>query len=90
LIRRLIDAFQPTAGAVAVIPSYNGQRGNPVVWARRFFPDLLRLEGDAGARALLRSFSEGVVEVPVDKVAVTFDVDTPDDLAALNAQARPA
>jgi molybdenum cofactor cytidylyltransferase len=90
LIRRLIDAFQPTAGAVAVIPSYNGQRGNPVVWARRFFPDLLRLEGDAGARALLRSFSEGVVEVPVDKVAVTFDVDTPDDLSALNAQARPA
>jgi molybdenum cofactor cytidylyltransferase len=90
LIRRLIDAFQPTAGAVAVIPSYNGQRGNPVVWARRFFPDLLRLEGDAGARALLRSFSEGVVEVAVDKVAVTVDVDTPDDLAALNAQARPA
>lgn len=90
LIRRLIDAFQPTAGAVAVIPSYNGQRGNPVVWARRFFPDLLRLEGDAGARALLRSFSEGVVEVAVDKVAVTVDVDTPDDLSALNAQPRPA
>lgn len=89
VIRRLVDAFQPTAGAVAVMPSYDGQRGNPIVWARRFFPDLLRLDGDTGARALLRSFAEGVVEVPVDAKTVTFDVDTPEDLAALSAQKRP-
>ena len=88
-IDKLISAFEPSAGALAVMPTIGGERGNPIVWARRFFPDLLRLEGDAGARSLLRAHADGVVEVPVHSEAVVFDVDTPDALAALRAMPRP-
>ena len=50
LIDRLIGAFDPAHGALIVIPVIAGKRGNPVVWSRRFFPELMALEGDVGAR----------------------------------------
>ena len=41
LIDRLIAAFDPERGALIVVPSIDGRRGNPVVWSRRFFHDLM-------------------------------------------------
>jgi molybdenum cofactor cytidylyltransferase len=38
LIDKLVAAFDPERGALVVIPTIDGKRGNPVVWARRFFP----------------------------------------------------
>ena len=43
-----------------------GKRGNPVVWSRRFFHDLMTVEGDIGARYLIGRYAEAVAEVPVD------------------------
>ena len=83
LIDRLIEAFDPSSGALIVLPSHEGRRGNPVLWARRFFEDLKALEGDTGARQILARHGDGVVEVPVDDSAASFDVDTPEALAEL-------
>jgi molybdenum cofactor cytidylyltransferase len=55
-----------------------------VLWARRFFPDLLKVEGDVGARHLIGGYAEAVAEVPVDAAALT-DVDTPEALVAVRA-----
>src|SRR5215469_6603051 len=41
LIDRLIAAFDPDRGALIVMPSVEGRRGNPVLWSRRFFPELM-------------------------------------------------
>ena len=59
LIDKLIGAFDPERGALVVVPTIDGQRGNPVVWARRFFPELMALEGDVGARHLIAPLSRG-------------------------------
>src|SRR5689334_2527231 len=40
LINALVEAFDPAKGALAVVPTIDGNRGNPVLWSRRFFPDL--------------------------------------------------
>jgi molybdenum cofactor cytidylyltransferase len=85
LIDRLLGAFDPERGALVVVPTVAGKRGNPVVWSRRFFPELAALEGDVGARRLLASYPEAVVEVPVSGNAALIDVDTPDALAAVRA-----
>src|SRR5215470_12938319 len=85
LIDRLIGAFDPERGALVVVPTISGKRGNPVVWSRRFFPDLTALEGDVGARHLIASYQEAVVEVPAGNAALV-DVDTPDALDALKAE----
>jgi molybdenum cofactor cytidylyltransferase len=85
LIDRLIAAFDPERGALVAIPTIAGKRGNPVLWSRRFFPDLLGVEGDVGARHLIGGYGEAVVEVPLDDAAALTDVDTPEALIALRA-----
>jgi len=82
LIDRLVGAFAPARGALAVVPTVNGQRGNPVVWARRFFPELMSISGDIGARELIARYGEAVLEVAMDGSATAIDVDTPEALAA--------
>jgi molybdenum cofactor cytidylyltransferase len=85
LIDRLIGAFDPERGALVVMPTIEGKRGNPVLWARRFFPDLMKIDGDVGARHLISAYSEAVTEVPVEDDAALIDVDTPEALIAVRA-----
>jgi molybdenum cofactor cytidylyltransferase len=86
LIDRLIAAFDPDRGALVVVPTFQGKRGNPVLWARRFFPDLMAIEGDVGARHLIGRYGEAAVEVPVDGKAAFVDIDTPQALVDLKAE----
>jgi molybdenum cofactor cytidylyltransferase len=86
LINRLIDAFDPEQGALGVVPSINGKRGNPVLWSRRFFPDLMAIEGDVGARRLIGRYGEAVIEVPMTGKAAFTDIDTQEALAGLKAE----
>ncbi|HKS87406.1 MAG TPA: molybdopterin-binding/glycosyltransferase family 2 protein [Pseudolabrys sp.] len=90
LINRLIAAFDPERGALVVVPSIDGRRGNPVVWSRRFFHDLMAIQGDIGARHLIGNYSEAVVEVPVAGDAALTDVDTPESLSAVKAEIERA
>jgi molybdenum cofactor cytidylyltransferase len=83
LIDRLATAIDPARGALIAVPTRNGKRGNPVVWSRRLFDDLARLEGDVGARHLIGLYADAVVEVPVEDESVFADVDTPEALALL-------
>jgi molybdenum cofactor cytidylyltransferase len=85
LVDRLIAAFDPERGALVAIPTIAGKRGNPVLWSRRFFPDLMAVEGDVGARHLIGGYGEAVVEVPVEDAAALTDVDTPEALTAVRA-----
>ena len=85
LIDRLIAAFDPERGALVVIPTIDGKRGNPVLWARRFFPDLLAVEGDIGARHLIAGYAEAVAEVAIEDAAALTDIDTPEALIAVRA-----
>jgi molybdenum cofactor cytidylyltransferase len=90
LIDRMLGAFDPEKGALIVVPTADGKRGNPVLWSRRFFPELGALEGDVGARTLLAAYPEAVVDVAVTGEGAFLDVDTPDALAAVRAEMATA
>ena len=90
LINRLIAAFDPERGALVVVPSIGGRRGNPVVWSRRFFHDLMAIQGDVGARHLIGNYAEAVVEVLVAGEGALTDVDTPESLLAVKAEIERA
>lgn len=86
---RLIEAYDPDEGRTIVVPTSKGRVGNPVLWDRRFFPDILALSGDVGARALLQRHAESVTEVELGDDAVLRDFDTAESLAELPAHLRP-
>ncbi len=82
LIDRLIEAFTPERGNLIAVPVSDNRRGNPVLWSRRFFNELMTLDGDIGARHLIARHSEAVAEVPVDGHGAFLDIDTPQALEA--------
>lgn len=82
-IDKLIGAFDPEEGRSIIVPTLKGKRGNPVLWAKRFFPQMLSVEGDVGARHLIGENMNLVYEVEVDDEAVLTDIDKPEDLAAV-------
>lgn len=82
VLDRLIDGFDPEPGRDIVVPTYQGVRGNPVLFGARFFPALRALAGDVGARALLAEHAAAVHEVAVADDGVLRDFDTPEALAA--------
>lgn len=84
---RLTEAFAP--GAI-VVPVHEGRQGNPVLWPRTFFSELLELEGDAGAKRLIAAHRDEVREVEMGTPAIFADVDTAEELRRLRAQSRPA
>ena len=85
LIDQLVEAFGPETGALAVVPVRDGHRGNPVLVSRPLFAEVRKLTGDVGARGLLGTYGEGVVELPVSDDAAFLDVDTPEALQAVRA-----
>jgi molybdenum cofactor cytidylyltransferase len=82
LIDRLINAFAPDRGHLITVPVAEGRRGNPVLWSRRFFKELMTLDGDIGARHLIAKHAEAVAEVPVEGEDAFLDIDTPQALEA--------
>jgi len=82
LIDRLIEAFAPDRGNLIAVPVSDNRRGNPVLWSRRFFRELMTLDGDIGARHLIAKHSEAVAEVPVEGHGAFLDIDTPQALEA--------
>jgi molybdenum cofactor cytidylyltransferase len=82
--RRLARSYD--SGARLAVATYAGARANPVLVARDHWDEALELDGDEGARVLMRRHP--VVEVPCDGTGEPTDVDTPNDLAALEARWR--
>ena len=79
----LISAFAPKEGRAIAVPVHNGKRGNPVLFGRSLFAEMLEAEGDTGARHLIGQHAEEVAEVDLGTAAIFVDVDTPEALARL-------
>lgn len=81
-IDRLIAAFDPRQPKI-IVPVKDGRRGNPVLWPCAFFDEMRQVDGDVGARDLLRRHADQIVSVEFDDEAIFSDVDTPIALAEL-------
>jgi molybdenum cofactor cytidylyltransferase len=86
LIDKLIAAFDPAEERAICVATRHGRRGNPVLWARRFFPEIAGLEGDVGAKALMVAYDELVCEVEAADDSPLVDIDTPEALDAYRAR----
>jgi molybdenum cofactor cytidylyltransferase len=79
-LNQLISAFSPVDGRAICVPTVHGKRGNPVLFARRFFEEMEMVSGDVGARHLIGESTELVCEVEMSGDGVLLDIDTPQAL----------
>jgi len=81
-INRLIEAYDPVKEHSICVPTFEGKFGNPVLWDKRYFQEMMEVQGDVGAKHLIGDYQQFVVEVEMD-VSVIQDVDTPQEYAQL-------
>ena len=75
VIDKLVRAYHKLK-APLFIPVYQGRRGNPVLIDRKLFPELMRLQGDTGARVLFQAYADSIHEVLVSEKGILQDIDT--------------
>ncbi len=85
-IDQLISSFDPHGPFSICVPVHERKRGHPVLWSARHFPEMARLEGDVGARALLETHADAVLAVPMEDPAIHLDVDTTQMLEAVRTK----
>jgi molybdenum cofactor cytidylyltransferase len=80
IIRQLIDAFRRAQpGKNIVAPSFQGRRGHPVLFGRKYLEELRGSTGEVGGREILARHPEDILLLEMDTDAVLIDLDTPED-----------
>ena len=81
LINQLIENYNPSDNKSIIIPTYKNKKGNPILIDREFFPDILSIKGDKGAKDIIKFNKKYINEIPQKYSAIINDIDTKEDLA---------
>ena len=73
-------AAKMSTGASIVIPTYQNQRGHPVGFSAKFRDDLENLQGDEGARSIIKRYPNEITLLACDDAGILQDIDTVEDL----------
>ena len=80
ILNDMIDAFVAHPESRIVALAFNGSPRNPVLMSKEIFPELLSLEGDAGAREIVIRHSKETHLINIKESRIFFDIDTRSDL----------
>ena len=85
IVDGMINRYATSPATPIIVATAEGKRGNPVLWDKRFFAELRRLEGDVGARHIIAANPQQVSEYEIGSAA-RLDLDTPEALLAAGGQ----
>jgi molybdenum cofactor cytidylyltransferase len=80
IFNQLIQSYQETQ-KVIIASKYNETTGVPALFSNALFPELMQLEGDKGAKALIQKYIDTGLILLIPEAAI--DIDTPDDYKQL-------
>jgi len=83
LIDRLLTGFWESEKDICV-PVHMGRRGNPTLFSRRFYDQLLKVSGDTGAREIIQAHPKALLSVEIEDPLPFFDIDTETDMETLH------
>lgn len=78
-IQKLIAVFSESKHSICAL-SFQGQRGNPVLFPAAFFPALSQLTGDRGGGQIIRAHPEALALVECASARELMDIDRMEDL----------
>jgi molybdenum cofactor cytidylyltransferase len=78
IINKLIREFIDNNKGI-VFPTYQSNQGHPVIFATKYKAELLKLEGDVGAREIIKKHANDILEIAVNSESVYVDIDTVSD-----------
>jgi molybdenum cofactor cytidylyltransferase len=84
LINLLLQRYAVSEKPICV-PTHRGTRGNPTLFASRFYPEILKLAGDKGARDIIAAHPDQVLAVEIPDPLVFLDIDRREDIEKIAA-----
>ena len=82
-INCLLDKFG-SADKDICVPTFHGKRGNPSIFSQKFYKHIMEIKGDIGARQIVKTHPERVLEIEIKNPLFFLDVDTPADFEKIN------
>jgi molybdenum cofactor cytidylyltransferase len=80
VVNRMIQDFRAIYPRKNIFfPTYQGCRGNPVLFSTKYLGEARKIRGDGGGRQILAGHPEDSQAVEVDTRAILLDIDTPED-----------
>jgi molybdenum cofactor cytidylyltransferase len=83
-IDHMLDRFRHSGKDICV-PVCKGKRGNPTIFNRALYDQLMAIEGDIGARDIIRANPERVLYIELDDQICFFDIDSQKDFENLQS-----
>lgn len=78
LVKEAINQSELDAEKSIIVPFYNGKRGNPVIFGKKYYKEILENTGDLGAREIMKNNLQAVVKVDISDDYENIDIDTPE------------
>ncbi len=78
VVDRIIGKFKETNNPI-IVPVFNKRRGHPALFSRSLFNELLNAPQEKGARYVVYSNEEKILELETSESGILIGVDTPDD-----------
>jgi molybdenum cofactor cytidylyltransferase len=78
----LLDQIHGSRREVCV-PVFEGRRGNPTIFKRSIYEEIMMIDGDIGARNIIAKNAERVLYAKIKDPLCFFDIDSPEDLKKL-------
>lgn len=78
IINQEINFFRNNDFSI-IVPTYNGNRGNPVLFASEWYPVLKKISGDQGGRQIIKNNQEAVHFFEIENELFLKDIDTQEE-----------
>ena len=82
VVNQVIHKFKETNNPI-IVPVFNNKRGHPTLFSRSLFNELLNAPQEKGARFVVYSNKEKVIEVETCESSILVGIDTPEDYKSL-------
>ena len=78
VVNKIIAKFRETNNPI-IVPVCDEKRGHPTLFSRSLFNELLNVPEEEGARYVLHSNEDRILEVETPDGGILISIDTPDD-----------
>ena len=86
VVNKLSNAFKLENAKKIVYPLYAGQQGNPVIFPKKYFPDIISNKSGLGCKKIIERYKFNALGVDIKSNEVIVDCDEEEDYLKLIKQ----
>ena len=83
-INKVLENYKEDTKEI-IIPYFNGEKGNPIIFSKYYRDELLKLKGDIGGSNIIKKYGENIVKVAINSNE-NIDIDNEEDYKKIRSE----